>query len=181
MSAPKRPARALTLLEVLVTMMLLLMALAMVATMVRNFSQVSSHLDGKAGTQQGSLVLLGIAAELEEAFRIDFPAAGTTTPEDEIRLRKYASTSKRLQLATFPSTWTPGYVLRVRYYLSGEQLLREVTFPDTTKRVSRVADRLDGFSCTRLNDRVIEVRATFRESKKLETLAAFAYRWREDP
>lgn len=107
MIAERQRIRALTLLEVLVTMVLLLMALAMVATMVRNFSEVSSHLDGKAGTQQGSLVLLGIAAELEEAFQIDSPAAGTTTPEDEILLRKYASTSKRLQLATFHQPGPP--------------------------------------------------------------------------
>jgi Prokaryotic N-terminal methylation motif len=175
-----RKSLGLTLLEVLVTMALLAMAFAMVATLVRNFSSVSAHLDGKEGTQQGSLLLLGVAAELEEAFEITSPASGTVAPVTEIQLKKYASTPQRLATATTPDTWSPGYVISVRYYQSGEDLLRETTFPDNEKRVSRMSRRLSGFSATRINDQVIEVRATFRESKKLETVAASAFRWRDE-
>lgn len=173
--------RALTLLEVLVTMALLLVALAMIATMVRNFTAVTAHLDGKEGTQQGGMMLLSIAAELEEATTIGLPAIGTTIPESEIALTKFASTSRRLQTATTPSTWSPRFVLSVRYYQAGENLIREVIYPGGSKSSAIVSNRLNGFSANRLNDRVIEVRATFRESKRLETLTARAYRWRAEP
>jgi hypothetical protein len=173
--------RGLTLLEVLVTMLLLAMALGMVATLVRNFSSVSAHLEGKEGTQQGTLLLLSVAAELEEAFEITQPLAGTTTTVTEIRLRKYASAPARLTTGTTPNTWNP-YILSVRYFLDGEDLVREVTFPPPGNevRLSRISKRINGFSATRVNDQEIEVRATFRESKKLETVAASAYRWRDE-
>jgi prepilin-type N-terminal cleavage/methylation domain-containing protein len=172
-------ARGLTLLEVLVTMLLLAMAFAMTATLVRNFSQVSAQLDGKEGTQQGSLVLLGVTAELEEAFEITTPAVGTTTPVTEVSLKKYATTPKRLELATTSDTWGPTYVVGVKYRQDGEDLIREASYSDGSSDTTTLARRLAGFSAQRLDDRTIEVRVTFREAKKLETTAAFAHRWGE--
>lgn len=175
-----RRRRGLTLLEALITLVLLSMAFAMVATLVRNFSSVSTHLNGKEGTQQGSLLMLGVAAELEEAFEVTSPAPGTVAPVTEIQLRKYAPIPQRLLTATTPNTWSPGYVLAVRYFQAGEDLVRETTYPNREVRGSRLSRSLSGFSATRVNDQVIEVRVTFQESKKLKTVAASAFRWRDE-
>ncbi len=168
--------KGLTLIEILVTMALVSLAFAMTATLVRNFSQVSSHLDGKESKQQGALLLLGVCAELEEAFEISSPLnVGDTVTE--LRLKKYASTPARLASSTLSPTWTPDYVLSIRYFQDGEVLIRESTLPDTSVGRSIVAQRLSGFSATRVSRRAIEVRAGFMESKKLETVSTFAYRW----
>ncbi len=174
----KTPSRrGVSLLEVLVTMLLLAVAFAMTATLIRNFSQASAQLDGKEGTQQGSLVLLAVAAELEEAFEIGSPAAGTTAPVTEISLKKYASTPDRLELATTSSTWAPKYAIDVGYGQEGEDLVRTATYSDGSNETAVLARRLSGFSAKRLNSRTVEVRVTFREAKKLETTAVFAHRW----
>ncbi len=159
------------------TLLLLAMAFAMTGSLVRNFSNASAQLEGKEGTQQGSLVLLSVAAELEEAFEVVSPAPDSTTPVTEILLKKYAPTPERLEVATIRSSWPPDYVIQVRYRQIGEDLVREANYTDGTRRLSKLAGRISGFSAKRLGKQTLEVRVTFRESKKLETTAVFAHRW----
>ena len=160
-------------------MVLISLAFAMTASLARNFSEVSGHLSGKQNSQQGQLIVLGVAGELDEAFEISVPPVGSSSAVTEVRMKKYASTPARLTSSTNSSSWSPGYVLSIRYYQDSENLLREVTYPDASVRTSVISEGIQGFSATRLNQRSLEVRASFIESKKLKTVAAFSYGWGE--
>lgn len=169
--------RGLSLLEVLITMVLVAVAMAMVATLVRNFSRVNNHLAGKERTLQGFLMLQAVASEVEGAARLTAPTMASPGPVTDLTFEVYASTPDRLTVGTNVASWSPDYVIAVRYFQEDDRLMRQLTFPDGASQTSQVATGLSGFSATYLNSRTVEVRASFQEAVKLETVSAQAFRW----
>lgn len=169
----------LTLLEALVTLFMLLVAFSMISALVGNFSDVTAHLKGKEGAQRGSLLLLTVATDVEGAFSVVTPAAGAGTLSTEIVLKKFVSPSTRLVAGNTSTNWEAAHTMTIRYHQQGEDLVRDVIFPDGTEHSGVIASQVSGFSGKRVNDHSIEVRASFREDKRVTTTAVLAYRWGE--
>ena len=151
--------KGFTLLEAVITLMLVSVVFGVAADILGDACRVMSFSRAKSNsTQAVQQGLTRICAEAREAFQID----GTGL---ELALLKVDPAADRFP-ATAPGTRSPyTHQLRVRYYTSGGQLCREV---DGSQQV--VADGVTGLMCQVLPGGSLEVSLTLLEDRVVRTL-----------
>lgn len=154
-----RRSRGFTLLEAVITLMLVSVVFGVAADILGDACRVMSFSRAKSNsTQAVQQGLTRICAEAREAFKID----GTGI---ELALLKVDPTPQRFP-SPAPPNWSPyTHQLRVRYYTSGGQLCRDV---DGIKQV--VADGVTGLRCRTLPGGSLEVSLTLLEDRVVRTL-----------
>lgn len=174
----RRLRRGVTILEILITLFLFSIVLAMVATLARNYRDVEVHMSSKSKTQSSNLMLLSAVTDIGGAVNIVSPAP-LTGPQSEVIVERYTTASRRFVGTETRGNWDTDERLRIRYFQAQDKLYREVTFPDASVERVVVGEGVSGFSALRANDRAIELRASYQESKLVKTTAVTAYTWSE--
>lgn len=174
----KRHVRGVTILEILITLFLFSVVLAMVANLARNYRDVEVHMASKSKTQASNLMLMSALTDIGGAMNVVSPAP-LTGPQSEVIVERYTTASRRFVGTETRTNWDVDERLRVRYHLAQGKLFREVTFPDGSIEQAAIGEGLSGFSALRVNERAVELRASYQESKLVKSTAVTAYTWSE--
>jgi hypothetical protein len=170
--------RGITLLEFLLTSMLLSIVLGVFASLVQGYGKVMRHVSGKDRTLEGiHSGLEAILAEVGSATQVLAPLSATAEPALDLT-RIDRGNPARFPTAV-PVTWEPldpSFQLRVRYYQLGERLVREVTPSGGTTQMFPLADSLTDFRVSLPSPGLIEVSASFRQEKLIKSVTVRALR-----
>jgi len=178
--------RGVSLIEVLITLGVLALSLAMVAAAVQQYARLMAKNDERSLTVAHQQQVSQVADELSCAVELVAPATAVST--DEVTFRRLnASIANRLPPLTptpAPSpAWDPrqpAHVITVRYFFepTTSRLLRTATFPAPTGSVTTVvATGLSGFDFTRSADNELSVALSFMEGDTLKSLSTRVNWW----
>jgi hypothetical protein len=174
----------MTLVEALITILLLSTVLGVVANICSEYAGVVKYSTLKDRTLLGAEGAINfVKNELQEAILIEAPVISATpvtepgSPSFVLRFRKVESTNEdRLPSALpdpLPASWDPydsSYVIRVKYYVYDDVLVRQITYSDNSSTAQAMARNLAGFSVQNLGNNSIGVRASFQEEHILKNL-----------
>ncbi len=169
-------SRGLSLAEVLLVMALLLVVTALMAGLVRGYSDILRFAGGKSHTLEIAQAALGrIAAEITEAARLDL-----STPE-VLRLERL-DPDPAIRAARLPApgsqgitgAWRPfatDHLITVTYQRSaGDLLIRQAGGQSV-----EVADNITGLSCSSNGESVQLVLSTLEGGRTLRALSTHIY------
>lgn len=144
--------RGVTLTEILVTLALLSLALAILATLMRSASRLILHSERKDAEVRSALaVCQQVRQDLESAISVSAPAVGATS--STVTLVRMNPFESNLQYPLLPSTsaWSPhpaNLQWTVSFSLTGDRVMRSVTPGSGTAWTSEVASGILLFECT---------------------------------
>lgn len=169
----------LSLAEVLLTMSLLLVVMATLAGLAREYSQVLRFTSGKDATLEAALVALTRSAdESREALVFSHPAPGNFSPDSELAFERERP-DQSMGLALPPDVapvppWDPADPTRrlsVRYYRSAQnRLVREVD-DGTVIEPQELAEGVTGFQVTRQPDGGLVIAISVQEASRVKSLS----------
>ncbi len=152
-----------TLLETLLTMLLLSMVLTVFASLVSGYTRVMRFVNSKDRALSGLHSGLSLAAhELTSAVQVTSP--NTVTPVGTLDFSRIDPVDPNRFPATAPLSWDPldpTFQIRVRYLMVGETLMREETPRTGSPQMQAVANGLKSFSVALISPGVVELKATF--------------------
>jgi prepilin-type N-terminal cleavage/methylation domain-containing protein len=149
--------RGVSLAELLLTLALMSVAMAILASLFRAAARSMMHTEQKDVQVRGAISgVQHVRQDLESAINITTPAAGASADTlAMVRLTPFAHNYGTLPLLAAGSLWQPhpnAYRWTVGYSLSGGALIRDVQPQGGSAFQSTVAEQLSGFSCALLND-----------------------------
>lgn len=152
--------KAFTLLEAVITLLLVSVVFGVAADLLGDACRVMSFSRAKSNsTQAVQMGLARMAAEAREAFQVD--ATGT-----ELALLKVDPGGDRFPNPP-PANWSPyTYQVRVRYYTQAGQLWREVDGAN----VQLVADGITGLATQIRPGKSLEISLSLLEDRVVRTL-----------
>ena len=167
----------LTLVEVLFSLGLLGLTIALLGRLAISYQGIIAFSDGTSMTTAATQALEAIAREISGASEVLSPEVGA----DATSILTVDILDHRSKQRFEPDNWTPRRALdtvRLSYSLEGESLVRTALFPRTGSRLQKpVARGLAGFAVSRPNDRRIELSASIQESRLVRVVRVTAYRW----
>lgn len=173
--------RGVTLVEVLLTGLLFGVTLAVVGSLLLQYSRSMRHTDRKDMALEGALTLQAIASEAEEAVDVSSPSPGNASAALTFT-RIDPSYPDRLPTQRFPvpspvpAAWEPqdpAYLVTVTYQLNGKDLERLVTLPGPAQSRQVVAANLNGFTVSRTL-RQLSLRGQFQEAQQVRDVTLLA-------
>lgn len=164
--------RGFTLLETLLTAMLLSIVLGVFASLVYGYSRVMRHVSGKDRTLEGlHSGLVTALSEVGSATQVLAPLSAT--PEAMLDLTRIDRGNLNRFPTTTPGSWDPldpTFQSRVRYYLLEDRLIREVTPSGGTSQLFPVALKVVDFRVSQATPGLVDLQASFQEEKLVRTL-----------
>lgn len=169
--------RGLTLLESMVTFLLLMICLAMIASLFREYSgllRFGSQLNPRLEAAQ--VAVARIRVELAESLTVVSPTTGSA---GSLRLLRTDPTAARLPQPPFPAPLTfdpyqPISRVEILYYLDTGQLKREA--PSGSGDEVILAREIQGFLVERLANGNIKIELQVRTGSSASTLGAEVFR-----
>jgi len=163
--------RGMTLLESLLTAMLLSIVLAVFASLVQGYSRVMRHVSGKDRTLEGfHSGLVTALADVGASTQVLAPLGPTAEPV--LDLTRIDRGDPNRFPAAMPASWDPldpAFQMRVRYYMLGERLIREVTPSGGTTLMHPVAEKVTDFRVSIPSPGLVELTCSFQQDKLTKT------------
>lgn len=157
-----------TLLETLLTMLLLSMVLTVFASLVAGYTRVMRFVNSKDRALAGLHTGLSCAAhELTSAVAVASP--NTAAPVGTLDFTRVDPVNPNRLPQAAPVAWDPldaAFLIRVRYLLVGDTLMREQTPRTGTPQLQTVASGMTSFSVSLTRPDVVEIKATFATERQ---------------
>lgn len=150
--------RGVSLAELLLTLALMSVAMAILASLFRAAARSMMHTEQKDVQVRGAISgVQHVRQDLESAINVTTPAGGATANTIAlIRLTPFAHNYGTLPLLSSGSLWQPhptAYRWNVGYSLNpAGALLRDVQPQGGAAFQSMIAEQLSGFACTLIDD-----------------------------
>jgi prepilin-type N-terminal cleavage/methylation domain-containing protein len=163
--------RGMSLLEILLTTLLLGIVLSVFASLVHGYNRVMKHVSGKDRALEGLHSGLSVAsAEIGSATQVLSPTGATAVGVLDFTRIDPGNTGRFPSVA--PASWDPlagAQQMRVRYYRLNTSLIREVTPSGGTPLLQPVAENVTDFRTSMPASGLIEIQATFQQEKLSKT------------
>jgi hypothetical protein len=173
--------RGLTLVESLMTILLVGIVLGIVAGICNEYANIIRFSARKDRIIIGARTGVDkLKIELEEATEVltPTPSPAPYTPDSPvIKFKKINPSAVQRLGPPAPGTWdpwAPSYLVNVEYYVSRESLVRKVTFPDSSCATQTVAEGVSGLSAKNLGGSTYRFTVSFMDEQYLKTLTTVA-------
>ncbi|MGE0489589.1 MAG: type II secretion system protein [Vulcanimicrobiota bacterium] len=174
--------RGFSLLEAMVTMLLVGIVFAIAATVITSYSRAVNQLGLKDAQLQSIMVGMDrMRSEVEGAFSVSSPPAVGSASSLTFQLIDPANTSR----FTGTTPWDPfdvlgvaplnDYAVTVSYSVVSGGLTRRLTYPDGTSSTALVADQVQGLACQYLTTGNLELVLSFEAAGGIRQLRSQVY------
>jgi prepilin-type N-terminal cleavage/methylation domain len=184
----KRTMRGFTLVEVLVTIIIIAFMLMIIGSAVADYGRIVRFSSNRDSSVLGiSTGLNKVKREIEESIEVISPVVTATPlspygdPQFEVVFIKINPSAESrlpsLPPASPPSSWDSKAdvdVVTIKYHVQGGRLLRKVTFHDSTYVETSEAEKITGFSVQDIGNNALRIDISYTDEEIVKSLSTTA-------